>query len=138
MYMKPMILLGIVILLELLINLFSHSKFGFLIMSLLAFLQILVFSKYMTWNEISNIRTASGGEQQRVAIARTILKPGDIVLANEPTGALDSKSAEIVFSLIVDLSKKFNKTVIMVTHNQELADRTDRIINLNTVNCNKG
>lgn len=72
----------------------------------------------------------SGGEQQRVAIARTILKPGDIVLANEPTGALDSKSAEIVFSLIVDLCKKFNKTVIMVTHNQELADRTDRIINL--------
>lgn len=76
------------------------------------------------------INTLSGGEQQRVAIARTILKPGDIILADEPTGALDQKTAENVFSLIMDLSKKYGKTVIMVTHCQDLACRADRIINL--------
>ncbi len=76
------------------------------------------------------INTLSGGEQQRVAIARTILKPGDIILADEPTGALDSETAETVFSLMMDLSKKYGKTVIMVTHNRELARRADRMIDL--------
>lgn len=76
------------------------------------------------------INTLSGGEQQRVAIARTILKPGDIILADEPTGALDQNTAEHVFSLIMDLSKKYGKTVIMVTHSQKLAYRADRIIDL--------
>lgn len=76
------------------------------------------------------INTLSGGEQQRAAIARTILKPGDIILADEPTGALDQKTAENVFSLIMDLSKKYGKTVIMVTHSQDLACKADRVINL--------
>ena len=76
------------------------------------------------------INTLSGGEQQRVAIARTILKPGDIVLADEPTGALDQKTAECVFTLIMDLSKKYGKTVIMVTHSRELAYQADRVIDL--------
>lgn len=76
------------------------------------------------------VNTLSGGEQQRVAIARTILKPGDIILADEPTGALDQKTAENVFSLIMNLSKKYEKTVIMVTHCQDLACRADRIIDL--------
>lgn len=76
------------------------------------------------------INTLSGGEQQRVAIARTILKPGDIILADEPTGALDQKTAENVFLLIMNLSKKYGKTVIMVTHCKELACRADRIIDL--------
>lgn len=76
------------------------------------------------------INTLSGGEQQRVAIARTILKPGDLILADEPTGALDADTAETVFSLIADLSRKYRKTVVMVTHSQELADRADRIVKL--------
>ena len=76
------------------------------------------------------INTLSGGEQQRVALARTILKPGDIILADEPTGSLDSVTAEIVFDLIKDLSKQYKKTVIMVTHNKNLANKADRIVNL--------
>lgn len=77
-----------------------------------------------------NVNTLSGGEQQRVALARTLLKPGDIILADEPTGSLDFKSSEIVFDLIKDLSKQYKKTVLMVTHNNDLANKTDRIINI--------
>lgn len=76
------------------------------------------------------VNTLSGGEQQRVALARTIIKPGDIILADEPTGALDSLSTEIVFNLIKNLSKQYKKTVIMVTHNKDLANQADRIINI--------
>lgn len=76
------------------------------------------------------VNTLSGGEQQRVALARTILKPGDIILADEPTGSLDSTAAEIAFNLIKDLSKQYRKTVIMVTHSEILANQADRIINI--------
>lgn len=76
------------------------------------------------------VNTLSGGEQQRVALARTILKPGDIILADEPTGSLDSEAAKIVFNLIKDLSKQYRKTVIMVTHSENLANQADRIINI--------
>lgn len=76
------------------------------------------------------VSTLSGGEQQRVALARTILKPGDIILADEPTGSLDVASAEIAFNLIKDLSKQYKKTVMMVTHSERLANKTDRIINI--------
>ncbi len=76
------------------------------------------------------VNTLSGGEQQRVALARTILKPGDIILADEPTGSLDSATAEIAFDLIKSLSKQYKKTVIMVTHNNSLANKADRIIAL--------
>ena len=88
--------------------------------------------KYVKLYELRNqkVNTLSGGEQQRVAIARTILKPGDIILADEPTGALDSETADIVFSLIRELSTKYGKTIIMVTHSEELAGKTDRIIDL--------
>ena len=79
------------------------------------------------------VNTLSGGEQQRVALARTILKPGDIILADEPPGSLDSATAEIVFDLIKDLSKQYKKTVIMVTHNKVLANKADRIINLENI-----
>ena len=79
------------------------------------------------------INTLSGGEQQRTAIARTILKPGDIILADEPTGALDQKTADNVFSLIMELSRTYHKTVIMVTHCRGLADRTDRISDLRRI-----
>lgn len=76
------------------------------------------------------VNTLSGGEQQRVALARTILKPGDIILADEPTGSLDSAAAEIAFNLIKDLSKQYRKTVMMVTHSKNLANEADRIINI--------
>lgn len=76
------------------------------------------------------VNTLSGGEQQRVALARTILKPGDIILADEPTGSLDSAAAEIAFNLIKDLSKQYRKTVMMVTHSKRLANEADRIINI--------
>lgn len=76
------------------------------------------------------INTLSGGEQQRVALARTILKPSDIILADEPTGSLDSTAAEIAFNLIKDLSKQYRKTVMMVTHSKNLANQADRIINI--------
>ena len=76
------------------------------------------------------VNTMSGGEQQRVALARTLLKPGKLILADEPTGALDEKSAEKVFLLLRDLCVRYKKTVIMVTHNMELAQQADRVANL--------
>lgn len=72
----------------------------------------------------------SGGEKQRVALARTILKPGDIILADEPTGALDPDMAKIAFQLIKETNKKYGKTIVMVTHNMEEASKTDRIIEI--------
>ena len=63
------------------------------------------------------VNTMSGGEQQRVALAGTLLKPGKLILADEPTGALDEKSAERVFLLLRALYVQYKKTVIMVTHN---------------------
>ena len=76
------------------------------------------------------VNTMSGGEQQRVALARTLLKPGKLILADEPTGALDEKSAERVFLLLRALYVQYKKTVIMVTHNMELAQQADRVANL--------
>ena len=76
------------------------------------------------------VNTLSGGEQQRVALARCILKPGDLVLADEPTGSLDPQMTETVFDLIKSLRDKYGKTVIIVTHDLELADKTDGIIKL--------
>ena len=76
------------------------------------------------------VNTLSGGEQQRVALARTLLKPGKLILADEPTGALDEKSAERVFLLLRALYVQYKKTVIMVTHNMELARKADRVVNL--------
>lgn len=76
------------------------------------------------------VNTLSGGEQQRVALARTILKPGNIVFADEPTGSLDPKSSDNAFGLIKQLCKENGKTVVMVTHNMELAKRADRIVEM--------
>ena len=70
----------------------------------------------------------SGGQQQRVAIARALMNNPTIILADEPTGNLDTKTGNEVFDLLKLLSKKFRRTIIMVTHNDELADKTDRSI----------
>jgi putative ABC transport system ATP-binding protein len=70
----------------------------------------------------------SGGQQQRVAIARSLMNNPTIILADEPTGNLDTKTGNEVFDLLRSLSNKYRRTIIMVTHNAELAKKTDRSI----------
>ena len=72
----------------------------------------------------------SGGQQQRVAIARALMNNPSIILADEPTGNLDTKTGNEVFNLLKMLSDKYDRTIVMVTHNPELAEKTDRIIHL--------
>jgi putative ABC transport system ATP-binding protein len=72
----------------------------------------------------------SGGQQQRVAIARAIMNNPAVILADEPTGNLDTKSGKDVFNLLKMLSDKFKRTIIMVTHNPDLSKETDRVIHL--------
>jgi len=72
----------------------------------------------------------SGGEQQRVAIARAVVNQPSILLADEPTGALDSKNSEIVLRMFQELNRKFKQTIILVTHNPELASYADRLIEM--------
>jgi lipoprotein-releasing system ATP-binding protein len=68
----------------------------------------------------------SGGEQQRVAVARAIINNPAVLLADEPSGNLDSASAQSLHDLFFDLRDKFNQTIVIVTHNEELANRCDR------------
>src|SRR5215472_3454859 len=72
----------------------------------------------------------SGGQQQRVAIARALMNDPKIILADEPTGNLDTKTGQDVFNLMTMLSREFKRTIIMVTHNPELAAATDRAIHI--------
>lgn len=72
----------------------------------------------------------SGGEQQRVSIARSLANNPDILLADEPTGNLDSKTADIVFNQFLDLAKDENMSVLLATHNIKLSDKSDRVISL--------
>ncbi|MBU5335093.1 ABC transporter ATP-binding protein [Intestinibacter bartlettii] len=72
----------------------------------------------------------SGGQQQRVAIARAIATKPAIILADEPTGNLDSKTSMDVIGLLKITSQKFNQTIVMITHNEEIAQLADRIIRI--------
>ena len=72
----------------------------------------------------------SGGQQQRVAIARALIAKPAIVLADEPTGNLDSKSSADVLGLLKRTGEKFNQTIVMITHNYEIAQLADRIIRI--------
>ena len=70
----------------------------------------------------------SGGQQQRTAIARELINNPKVILADEPTGNLDSESTENVYTLFRDINKKFGTTFIIVTHDRKIAEKTDRII----------
>jgi lipoprotein-releasing system ATP-binding protein len=72
----------------------------------------------------------SGGEQQRVAVARALINSPSIVMADEPTGNLDSSNAKELHNLFFDLREKFNQTFLIVTHNEELAQMSDRILHM--------
>ena len=72
----------------------------------------------------------SGGEQQRVAVARALANDPDILLADEPTGSLDPSHAGLVFDILIDLARKNKMAMLMVTHNMELAKRADRTITI--------
>lgn len=72
----------------------------------------------------------SGGEAQRIAVARALACSPKIILADEPTGALDSKNGKMVIDLLKDIVEKEGVTVVMVTHDKQLAQETDRIINM--------
>ncbi len=72
----------------------------------------------------------SGGQQQRVAIARALINDPTIIMGDEPTGNLDSTNTRVVFDILKDLSRTFHQTIITVTHDQEFAALTDRIIEM--------
>ena len=72
----------------------------------------------------------SGGEQQRVAVARALINNPDIVFADEPTGNLDSGNAQELHQLFFDLRKQFNQTFLIVTHNEELSQLSDRVLHM--------
>lgn len=75
-------------------------------------------------------RELSGGEQQRVAIARAMINQPDIILADEPTGNLDKKAADDIIRIIDDIRKDMKKTLVMVTHDQDIAAKADRIFTM--------
>lgn len=86
----------------------------------------------------------SGGQQQRTAIARALMNNPKIILADEPTGNLDSKSSENIYKLMRDINQKFNTTFIIITHDTRIAKKADRIIEIedgniksDTININK-
>ena len=72
----------------------------------------------------------SGGQQQRVAIARALAAKPAIILADEPTGNLDSKTSQDVMGLLKVTSRKFSQTIVMITHNEEIAQLADRIVRI--------
>jgi len=78
-------------------------------------------------NKIYNL---SGGEQQRVAIARALMNNPKIILADEPTGNLDSQNSELIYNLFRDINKELGTTFIIITHDQRIAKQTDRIIEI--------
>ena len=82
-------------------------------------------------NKLENLpNTLSGGQQQRVAIARALAAKPAIILADEPTGNLDSRTSQDVMGLLKITSERFSQTIVMITHNEELAQMADRTIRI--------
>lgn len=82
-------------------------------------------------NKLTNLpNTLSGGQQQRVAIARALAAKPAIILADEPTGNLDSRTSQDVMGLLKITSERFSQTIVMITHNEELAQMADRTIRI--------
>lgn len=79
------------------------------------------------WNLANNL---SGGQQQRVSIARALLTRPEIILADEPTGNLDSQTSKDVLSLLRDSGRKFHQTIVMITHDNAIAGLSDRRIRI--------
>lgn len=72
----------------------------------------------------------SGGEQQRIAVARALINQPSVIFADEPTGNLDSNNTQELFELLVKLKNEFNQTVVLVTHNEQLAHQSERILRM--------
>jgi len=72
----------------------------------------------------------SGGQQQRTAIARALINNPRIILADEPTGNLDSETTEVIYDLLRDINKKLETTFVIITHDRRIAEKTDRIIEI--------
>jgi lipoprotein-releasing system ATP-binding protein len=72
----------------------------------------------------------SGGEQQRVAVARALMNQPKMVLADEPTGDLDPRNSQVLFDLILELNQKYNQSFVIVTHNEMFAEKANRVIHL--------
>ena len=72
----------------------------------------------------------SGGQQQRVAIARALIADPEVIFADEPTGNLDSRTSQDVLSLLKATSARFNQTIVMITHNEEIAQLADEVIRI--------
>ena len=84
----------------------------------------------LTGKEKNYPHELSGGEQQRVAIARAYVNHPQILLADEPTGNLDSRTGHEVISLLLETSRTFHQTIVMITHNEEIARMADRVIRM--------
>lgn len=92
-----------------------------------------LFSRLRVQNVAADrVMTLSGGEQQRVALARCLLKPGELILADEPTGSLDQVLADVALTEMLALQRDFGKTLLVVTHDPRVAKRCDRLIDFST------
>lgn len=78
----------------------------------------------------NNATQMSGGQQQRTAIARALLNQPKMILADEPTGNLDSLSTETIYDLLRDINERFGTTFIIITHDRKIAEKADRIIEI--------
>lgn len=76
------------------------------------------------------VNELSGGEKQRVAMCRAMLKPGGLILADEPTGSLDARMASIVMNSLVSSARTMNKTLVVVTHDMAMAAMCDRALSM--------
>ena len=113
------------------LTIFRRRKIGFVFQSYNLVPVLNVYENIVLPIELDALpNQLSGGQQQRVAIARALAAAPAIILADEPTGNLDSKTSQDVLSLLKVTSQKFAQTIVMITHNEEIAQMADRIIRI--------